>query len=497
LAIKKYERRALNKVNYQFTNNTKTMKKLAIFLALFFLCGIGYAQQTTNKKTKLSKQEKVNVLAEKRQDRQMQSQQRPAFQTPNDLTKTGGIPLVYVTSLWGDNPGIFETTLENFSGGSKIGDINASVQAIERTSNGEIFAAIWEDGPGWGTNHFGKIDRSGNLTIIAEDVEDIVTLAWNPVTQIMYAVTLWGDFGTVNLTTGAFTEIAALDWWFTLAIDNNGVCYAFEWFEDYFGTLNLTTGTFTSIAELPFAPGDFQGMSFNRETNELYWQTYVEDEIETNFYRVNTATGALTLLGQVAERWFDFVILEKNDVEEGAPMAVTNLIITPDSDGALTALISWISPSLDINGNPLTDFVIYITIDNNNNYPEPIYINSSSPGEADSYTVTVSVADLYTFSIFAVNTGGAGEAATASVWIGPDDTSITERIDLNNPLKAWKQNEKLYISGLTIGERLIIYDISGRSVFQGIANNDVMSIRLQMSGTYIIRQDKNVLRIVY
>ncbi|MDR0437714.1 MAG: T9SS type A sorting domain-containing protein [Bacteroidales bacterium] len=293
------------------------MKKTTILLALFLLCGLGYAQhtnsseQTTAKREKLSKEEKKNLLTEKRQSRQPSNSQKTTLAVPNQFTK-----MIYVTSLWGDNPGFFETTLGGFSCGVKLNSIDLSIQAMERTCNGDIYVVAWDsDAGGWfGEVHFGKIDRAGNLTLIAEDVDfDAASMAWNPITETMYVVDVWGDFGTVNLTTGEFTSIAIPDWWYTIAIDNNGICYAIEWGYGEFGTFDLATGAFTMITdEFPLDVFDFQGMKFDRKTNELYWQAHIDatGAPETDFYKINPITGELTLLGEVAERFFDFVILD-------------------------------------------------------------------------------------------------------------------------------------------------------------------------------------------
>ncbi|MCL2683254.1 MAG: hypothetical protein FWE63_07230 [Bacteroidales bacterium] len=372
------------------------MKKTTILLALLLLYGLGYAQQNENlqtKRQKLSKEENINFLAEKRLSRKASNSQKATLHTPNRFSTDNESPLIYVTSLWGADPGIFETTLENFDEGTKLTGIDLSFQAMERTSDENIYVAIWSDEGGfWGTNYFGKIDAAGNLTFIAEDIElDGISMAWNSITETMYVISLFGEFGTVDITSGEFTLIADLDWWYTIAIDNNGICYALEW-DGGFGTMDLATGAFTPIADLPGAVFDFQGMKFNRETNELYWQAVFDEGPETDFYNIDPITGNLTLLGQVAERFFDFVIMD------------------PDDDGG---------------------------------------------------------------------------------------TSITEWMDLNNPLKAWVQDHKLHVGGLTIGERWTIYNIKGQLVYQSIANNDVMSVNLDIRGTYIIQSGKRVVKVVF
>jgi hypothetical protein len=81
----------------------------------------------------------------------------------------------------------------------------------------------------------------------------------------------------------------------------------------------------------------------------------------------------------------------------------------------------------------------------------------------------------------------AGQTVSISDMIRPD----------NNSLKAWIQNEKLYVNGLTIGERLSIYNINGQLIYQSIANNDEMIVNLNVRGHYIIQSGRNVVKVVF
>ena len=65
---------------------------------------------------------------------------------------------------------------------------------------------------------------------------------------------------------------------------------------------------------------------------------------------------------------------------------------------------------------------------------------------------------------------------------------ITSNLELSpaHPLKAWGNNGLLHISGLTIGESLNIYSLSGVLLFKSIATSDEMDILLQTQGAFII-----------
>jgi hypothetical protein len=66
-----------------------------------------------------------------------------------------------------------------------------------------------------------------------------------------------------------------------------------------------------------------------------------------------------------------------------------------------------------------------------------------------------------------------------------------------NPLKAWKQNGKLHITGLTVGESLSIYTATGVLVYHNIATSEEKEINLYVSGVYVVRSGNNTVKVVY
>ncbi|MCL2167998.1 MAG: choice-of-anchor J domain-containing protein [Lentimicrobiaceae bacterium] len=67
----------------------------------------------------------------------------------------------------------------------------------------------------------------------------------------------------------------------------------------------------------------------------------------------------------------------------------------------------------------------------------------------------------------------------------------------NNPLVAWINNDRLYISGLNIGENLDLYSVMGQLVYQGVVHSDMMSINLNVRGVFIIKSGNRVVKVVY
>ncbi|MCL2289440.1 MAG: choice-of-anchor J domain-containing protein [Bacteroidetes bacterium] len=76
--------------------------------------------------------------------------------------------------------------------------------------------------------------------------------------------------------------------------------------------------------------------------------------------------------------------------------------------------------------------------------------------------------------------------------------SIPEATTCNaNPLVAWVKDDILYIKGLNIGDTWSVYSTIGKLLHQSVANNEVMSVRLNTHGVYFIRSGNRVVKVVY
>jgi hypothetical protein len=86
------------------------------------------------------------------------------------------------------------------------------------------------------------------------------------------------------------------------------------------------------------------------------------------------------------------------------------------------------------------------------------------------------------------------------ITIFADEDTTTTSIDVfntENPLNVWIENDHLHIGGLVIGERLDIFTVDGKLVYQAVVTSEIMSVRLPARGVYIVRSGRRVLRVVY
>ncbi len=103
--------------------------------------------------------------------------------------------------------------------------------------------------------------------------------------------------------------------------------------------------------------------------------------------------------------------------DPAAPGAPTDLIVTAGAVGALEALIGWTCPTLQVDGNPLTD------LDEMRVYRDGVLIYTDPApaiGGPGTYTDFPTAAGQYNYSVVGYNDLGEGIPAAMSVWVGED-----------------------------------------------------------------------------
>lgn len=225
-------------------------------------------------------------------------------QTTIDFSKSAASQVIYAMPTDITNPAIKITTLENFGvSATQLGSVTDDYQCMEWVdTDGDGEGIIYAVTYGSSGNKFGTIDpTTGIFTVINSSTADAIGMAWHPLTNDVY-VSLWGSgtssgFGKINLTTGVYTQVGTVPGLFTIAIDNDGICYGISLAEK-FGTINLTDGTFTEIATSDLNLNYVQNMSIDRGTNNLYWvrRADVSESAPTKLLKINKLTGDLTEL---------------------------------------------------------------------------------------------------------------------------------------------------------------------------------------------------------
>ncbi|MCL2027117.1 MAG: choice-of-anchor J domain-containing protein [Bacteroidales bacterium] len=379
----------------------QAIKTTILFVSLFF-CGASYAQGHLN-----AKRAPQNL-----QKHPMAGIQNPA---PKGLTS----PMIYATEWGDDDPGIYKTTLGNATDVTKLTDVgNADYQAMQWVGmNDNIYVVTYQEvDEGAGVvpkNTFGTIDPvTGDLTVIAEVDWDGISLAWHSGTSTMYATTWYGQFGTVNLTTGAFTTITT---WTTgpafITIDNSGVCFIQEY--DFpggnrFGTLNLATGAITTIATRQYVRY-LQNLTVDYETDELYWAGTMTDGQEGIYFlaRIDKATGMFLSdddFVPINHRIQSLCII--GEINAAAPSAPTNVALVRNG---VTAELSWTAPTTSLNGDPLSGEGLLYDV-----FRMPENIRVATDQATTTFSEIITAQGIFSYRVAAKNAAGTGGSATSN-----------------------------------------------------------------------------------
>jgi hypothetical protein len=144
----------------------------------------------------------------------------------------------------------------------------------------------------------GAVSSTTHLATAAGSAVSIVSLAWNPVTQILYGTTTLGFGSTVpdqlyriDQNTGLSSLVGTLGFTgvFALGFDNTGILYGISPSELL--TIDTGTGLGALVAPVPLASAF--DLAFRPEDNTMF----VADSGTHALYTMNPTSGAVTLVG--------------------------------------------------------------------------------------------------------------------------------------------------------------------------------------------------------
>lgn len=246
-------------------------------------------------------------------------------------------------------------------------------------------------------------------------------LAYDWSNSTMYVMMLDGSnlphLCTLNMSTYALTEIG-VGTGMIIGIDFalDGYIYGPALDDDNLYKFDPATGASTLIGATGIDLNYGQDVSYDYITNQLYSITCGGSY---QFGTYNLSTGAFTSIADFSDQQIATFVVCNYPSDPAAPAAVSNLVATPDANGALNAVVTWTNPNLDFSGNTLTELTsIDLYLDG---ALTPEYTNSSPViGGDENPTITVLNAGMHSFKVFGTNSYGAGIPTTVSVWVGED-----------------------------------------------------------------------------
>ncbi|MEA2095085.1 MAG: T9SS type A sorting domain-containing protein [Candidatus Cloacimonadota bacterium] len=306
----------------------------------------------------------------------------------------------------------------------------AGLTSLAATSSGDFIAAgtMIEDmwiGCEYGSGNFYSIDFDGNMTFIGGNGTACNGIAYDDNSGILYGA----DYGTgsnlytIDPATGYGTLVGNINGGIIIAMacDNDGNLYGVDILDEGLYSIDPVTGAGTLIGSLGISISYAQGADYDKDDDVLYLAAYTASG---ELYTCDTATGATTYIGafpggmEVTALAIPYTL-----AEDGAPAAVSDLVVTPDAGGALSCELTWINPDLTFAGDPLTELLETRVYRDGN----LVYTNSDPViGDPDGYTDALTASGLYDYSVTAYNSFGESPAVSFETWVGEDVPNVVE-----------------------------------------------------------------------
>lgn len=232
---------------------------------------------------------------------------------------------------------------------------------------------------------------------------------------------------TINLNTGVVREIKQyIDWgngaltnptYYTLACDLNGTLYSIN----QNGSL-VTLDKDNDYEEVVIGDTGIrpyqatQSMEFDFTTGALYWAADFKNKV-AQLYVLDTASGHASAIGETGtDSHLIGLYIPFTLPSQAAPGAPSEFVAAPDPSGALTAALSWKNPSKSFGGQNLATISSVKVMRNN----VEIASLQGAPGQEMTYTDNAPETGLYSYSIVAANSAGAGLPSAITRWVGKD-----------------------------------------------------------------------------
>ena len=171
--------------------------------------------------------------------------------------------------------------------------------------------------------------------------------------------------------------------------------------------------------------------------------------------------------------------------EMQAPAEPTGVTYVADPGGAPECTISWTCPTLDYNGDPLSELLemrVY-------RGTSLVYTDDSPViGGTGQYTDTVPASGFYTYTVVGYNSFGEGDPVYGTVWVGEDVPNVVNDLTLveqnGNGFLTWT-NPTTGLNGGPFNEPILGYEITRYNAAGETQTFDVTGIQTQFLDTTI------------
>ena len=204
---------------------------------------------------------------------------------------------------------------------------------------------------------------------------------------------------------------------YALAINAEGVMYGVDGSGDLL-KINKENGECTVVGNTGLRPFYRQSMDFDRETGIVYW-AHCNTQRYGVLYTLDVTTATPTYVGPIGkdEQQVVGMHVPYSLYFPDAPSFVTDLDITPDAGGLLSATLSWTCPSTTVDGDNL-ESIDKIEISRDGKLVATL--TDAAPGATMTWVDNVEAAATYVYKVQAVNSVGRGELRTVTAYVGRD-----------------------------------------------------------------------------
>lgn len=257
--------------------------------------------------------------------------------------------------------------------------------------------------------------ETGERTLIVSGGTQLHDMTYDHQTNTMFGLRSTKTLVKINLSTGALATVGTFDASGTaaemlaIACDANGQMYGVSPDGNLY-KIDKNTAKVSAVGVLGYGPSYTQSMEFDRYTNKLYWA----DNGTYALFEINTKTGEAIPVQFIGKEGYDStnsMVIPWINAPVGSPDRVTNRkAIAKGND----MTISWVNPSVDIQGNAMADF-LGVKIYRDGTLVATINYTIADAGKAVSYEDKGLSAGSHNYKIVPFNSKGDGGADTDPV----------------------------------------------------------------------------------
>ena len=287
--------------------------------------------------------------------------------------------------------------------------------------NYKWYAQVTKPGTQSSLEGFYTIDMNdGTRTLISTAGDHLSEMAYDYSTDTMYGIKTGTEkLMTIDLETGETAEVGPFTadgspqreqlYMLALAVDKNGTMYGID-INDYLYRIDKATGDCTAVGPTGVNAAYTQSMDFDRNTGTLYWANNGDYVL----YSVDTKTGKAIEIGPIGATGYDSLsslFVPYVDAPEGAPDRVTNRKASANGN---TVTVSWTNPSIDAQGNPLTELTA-VKVYRDGSLIKTIDMAAGQIGQAASFVDENVATGSHSYKLIPVNSKGEGGVDTDNV----------------------------------------------------------------------------------